>query len=373
MNTKGLKYYLLLISLISIFPIIQICFKPFKLLGLDGAYTMPQMPDINTVSFFNGSYQNDADIYIKDNAAFRGDLVRLRNQIDYSLFGNINTILTLGKDNYIFDPNYIWAREGKDLLTDSVLKRHELELVQGLKKLNKLNIPVLFCIAPNKANFYSKYLPVNTPKNNLSNQNFFINLLKKNNVFTIDFDTLFEIYKIKNKNILLPPFGAHWSIYGASLAADSIFKTINYLNNKTYQSFTQTGIEKTNKLRFTDDDYLPSMNLIWKWRSPEMSYPIIKFNNGDKPNILTISDSYFWSFYELGIIENCFDSKSEMWYYNKSVYNTKREKVKDRDSTISLHNLKQRDAIIILATGPSLKDFSYGFFHQLNNMEFNEK
>ena len=104
-----------------------------------------------------------------------------------------------------------------------------------------------------------------------------------------------------------------------------------------------------------------------------MSYPQLKFTSGLRPDLLIVSDSYFWSLYELEIVQNCFAPQSQMWYYNRSVYDTGRNKIADRSNTINLSDLKNRDAIIIVAAGPSLKDFAYGFFHQLAFMKTNEK
>ncbi len=373
MNPKGIKYFLLFFALLAIFPILQDLFHPFKLVGLDGAFTTQEKPVFTLENFRNGKYQETADIYLKDNAPFRADLVRLRNQIDYFAFGNINTILTLGKENYIFDPNYILAREGKDYLPDSILDIHAKELVAGLQVLNQLKVPVLFCFAPNKANFYSEYLPVSSPANPKNNQSFFDSLLRKNQVQVLDAGHWLGTLKNKSPYPLLPKYGAHWSIYGASLVGDSLLKSLSKMKGKSYPRLNQIGIETGTKARFTDDDYLASLNLIWKWKSPEMAYPRLSYSQGERPNILVVSDSYFWSFYDLELVQNCFAPSSLMWYYNRSVYDMNRIKVSDRDTIITPEDIKHRDAILIVATGPSLKDFAYGFFHQLSKLKMHEK
>ena len=373
MSPKGFKYFLLFFALLGIFPLVQNLFKPFKLVGLDGAFITQEQPLFSIDNFWSGKFQQTTDIYVNDNAPFRGDLVRLRNQLDYFAFGNINTILTLGKENYIFDPNYIWALEGKDLLADSILQQNSSDFKMGMKVLNDLKIPLIFCFAPNKANYYKEFLPEALLLSNKTNQLYFDSMLRKNQIPVFDAGSWFNQLKNKTPYPLIPKYGAHWSIYGASLVADSLMEILGSIKKKQYVQITQSGIETSTKARFTDDDYLASLNLIWKWSSPPMSYPQLKFTSGLRPDLLIVSDSYFWSLYELEIVQNCFAPQSQMWYYNRSVYDTGRNKIADRSNTINLSDLKNRDAIIIVAAGPSLKDFAYGFFHQLAFMKTNEK
>ncbi|MEI6509043.1 MAG: hypothetical protein WCO54_11215 [Bacteroidota bacterium] len=368
MNTKRNKYFLLFFMVVAFFPIIQEIFQPFKLVGLSGAFENHQAPDFSTQNFLDGKYQTGADEYLKENTAFRADMIRLRNQANYSFFGNINTILTLGKEHYIFDPSYISALNGNDFLTDSIRDIETNCLIKSLHILDSLHIPLIFCIAPNKASFYNEFLPQKTVEGNKTNQKYFEKLLTENHVNVINFDSWFKSIKQQSKYLLMPKYGAHWTIYGASLAGDSLFKMVEKVKQKKYASFSVSSYDESSKAKYTDDDYLPALNLIVRWNSPMMAYPQLKFNTGEKPNILAVSDSYFWSFYELEIMQNCASPKSAMWYYNKSVFDYMREKKSERNNAISYQDLKNRDAIIILAAAPSLKNFGYNFFDQLSSI-----
>ncbi|MBL0339798.1 MAG: hypothetical protein IPP71_02115 [Bacteroidetes bacterium] len=118
--------FLFIFCMLTILPPVQHIFHPFKLAGLQGAFDKGVTPQFSFSSWRTGKFQEQADYYLKNNIGFNGELVRLRNQLDYSVFGNINTVLTLGKENYIFDPNYLFAREGTDLLLiPSVLLNHK--------------------------------------------------------------------------------------------------------------------------------------------------------------------------------------------------------------------------------------------------------
>lgn len=368
MKKRYTHLFLFLFAVLASLPLFQQVFHPFKLAGLQGVYDAGTKPEFTFDSWFKGTYQKQSDFYLKNNTAFNGELVRLRNQVDYSGFGNINTILTLGKDNYIFDPNYIYAREGSDLLSDSIRQYYAQLIADDMVFLDSLKVPVLFCIAPNKANFYSGYLPEKSIASRNTNQHYFKNMLLANGISVIDFDSLFEIQKATSPYLLVPKYGAHWSTYGASVAADSLLRVVKKITKKETAFFTVSGMEVLSKPKFSDDDYLGSLNMMIKWKSPAMAYPKLVFKEGYKPNALIISDSFMWNFFDLGVIPYCFSEKSGVRYYNKTGYDVHKKKLGALSPNLALDELQERDIIILIATGPSMKDFGFRFFEQVNEL-----
>ncbi|MBL0339799.1 MAG: hypothetical protein IPP71_02120 [Bacteroidetes bacterium] len=206
----------------------------------------------------------------------------------------------------------------------------------------------------------------------LTNQSYFHTQLVTNGVHVIDFDAWFVKQKPFAAYPLIPKYGAHWSTYGAALAADSILKVIQSIKNKTYSSFNIHKVEKSEKAKFTDDDYLASLNLMKKWPSPSMAYPSLKFIGGKKPNVLIVSDSFIWNLFDLEIFQNCFDSKSQVWYYNKTVFDYGKNNMGPVSASLPINAIQNRDIIILIATGPSLKDFGYNFFEQVKTLDRDE-
>lgn len=364
--------FLLVFGILTLLPLIQHAFHPFKLAGLQGAFDKGTLPDLNITAWLDGTYQQKSDYYLKNNTGFNGEMVRLRNQLDYSCFGNINTILTLGKENYIFDPNYITARTGEDRLPDTALISKSRSILAATKLLNELNIPIIICFAPNKANFYPEYLPDSTPPPVNFNREYFKNLFIKEKVPVIDLDTWFVSLKNRVPYPLIPKYGAHWSTYGATFAGDTLLKILTATTNRPLVSFNYEDILISENSKFTDDDYLASLNLMIKWKSPAMAYPQLKFTEGDKADVLIISDSFIWNFFDLQIAQNCFDVNSRVWYYNKTAFDTNKNNLGSLSGKIELSDIQNRDAIILIATGPSLKDFGFHFFEQLESLRINE-
>jgi len=364
---KSIKIFLWVFVFVCCLPLLQFVFTPLKLKGLEGAFVKIEQSELTIQNWNNSSFQNSTTAYLKQETPFRADFVRIKNQLGYWFFDEINTILTLGKENYIFDPNYIKAFDGSDFLPENKRQQKSEALQQSKIILDSLNIPMLFCIAPNKARFYQEYLPKENQKIvSNTNQDFFEKQLKSKGIPLINFDSWFYEIKDTEDYRLIPKYGAHWSTYGAALSGKRIVNKIDELVKGNNTSYTITGVETSSKAKFTDADYLPSLNLIVKWKSPELAYPTLTFKEGKKLNALIITDSFIWNFYDLEIIQNCFSTNSEVWYYNKTVFDVNKNKVGARNKIITPKQIKNRDVILFIMTGPSMTNFGYDFLEQLN-------
>lgn len=359
MKNRSPKFFLSLFSLAVALFWIQQFFSPIKLAGLQGAFDPGEWPALTRHTWFSGSFQARADHYLKYHAAFNGELVRLRNQTDYTLFGSINTMLVLGKDRYIFDPSYVRAMEGEDLVSDSTLLKDERNLQAFLKEKA---IPVVIVFAPNKASYYRSFLPVPPVPAAVTNRTRYQELLQRNRVTYIDFDKWFLSIRDTSSWPLIPKYGAHWSTLGAAYAGDSLIKKLEWLLSTEITNLQITRMDTTSDARFQDDDYLPSLNLMTRWKSPVLAYPEIRFSDGDRPNILFISDSFIWNFYDLGMMQHCFDRQSHVVYYNKTLYDMQRNVLGPSDQVTTGRLLKDRDAVVIITSDPSLKEFAFRFF-----------
>jgi len=371
MNQQGARAFLIGFTLLALLTLFQQIFHPIKLAGLQGAFDKGEAPEFSTAEWFKGQYQVKADHYLKYNTAFNGELVRLRNQVDYSVFGNINTILTLGKENYIFDPNYIYALNGTDIPDDSTLTEKVHAVNHSIALLDSLHVPLFVFFAPNKASYYQEYLPEPLTASSKTNRAFFNSILEEHKVPVIEFSEWFLTMKSTTKYPLVPKYGAHWTTYGAYLAVDSMLEKMYSGRNEKFASFALDKIEMSDKALYTDDDYLASLNLMVKWKSPRMAYPKLSFSEGKKPTVLIISDSFIWNLYDLGIIQNCFSEKSQLRYYNKTSY----DYLKNNQGPVfnlSIENLKMCDFVVVISSDPSLKDFGFGFFESLNHLTNHE-
>ena len=359
-------------ALILILVSLQFIFQPFKLVGLSGSYTKFNSPEFSFSAFTKGNYQKKVDYYATTSTPFRGDLVRLKNQIGYTLFNEINTNLILGKENYLFDPNYTNAFTGKDLFSHKIQQQWEKDIQQLSEITQENGIIPIFIIAPNKSRYFESHLP-QVHKKGKTNQEVLAKMLLNHGINVFNVDDWFMLLKNKVPYPLIPPHGAHWSDYGVALVSDSL----NQLLQKSFNGIPEVTIgpiEVSNKAKGIDGDYLPSLNLIQKFDSPlELAYPQMIYSKGKKLNTLVLSDSFMWNLFRNDFFKAHCKASSLFSYYNNATYNLDKERINETAINFKANQLKQFEVLIIIATGPSIKEgFAYSLFNAEERGGLNE-
>ena len=358
---------LIFILLVLVFPAIQKMFNIIKVEWLKGAIIKIDKIELTTYNWFSGEYQEQSEKYFNENFGFRNAFIRLNNEIGFDFFrkAKANGVI-IGKNDYLFEENYIKAYYGTDFIgKDSIDQRMDrLKYVQDtLKKLNK-NIILIF--AAGKGSYYPEYIPDKfRVKKRMTNYDYHLKLAKDFKINYIDFNDYFLKNKHKCKHPLYPQYGIHWSKYGMCLAADSIIRYIEKMRNIDMNNLYWKKVDIENP-KDEDYDIANGMNLIFKLKSFKMGYPQIKFENVKskvKPNLLVISDSYYWGMFNFGI-SNVFN-KSHFWYYNKEVYpETFSKPLFTRDIDLK-KEINDHDVIIIMSTQATITDLGWGFIEKL--------
>ena len=382
MKLRPVKHFILpLLIIISIIPIVQLI-RPFQfkwIQPLKGAVVNTSYPELSWEEWFSGSYQEQFESYFNDNIWIRPWLVRVHNQIQFSLFGKAHANgVIIGKDNYLYENNYIRAYNGEDFIgTNEIHKKiDDLKLLQD--KLNSFGKTLLVVLAPGKGNFYPEYFPPERPAITTDSTNYKVyskELIEKG-INHIDFNKWFVEMKDTSQYMLYPKYGIHWSYYGMLLAADSIIKHIESDREIEMPSIELENFEISTKLRSSDYDIGKGMNLMFQMKSEPMCYPHIRIinPNNKKPKAIVISDSFYWSMFNFGMGKNIF-SIGGFWYYNKQIYpdNFKNETlVQDIDMR---QRILDSEVIMLMSTDANLSKFSWGFVEDankyLNGTKFN--
>ena len=154
---KGL---LSIIFIVMLLPMIQNKFNLFELPPLKGDVEYPIETSINRHAWFSGKYQEIQETYLNSMFGLRSFCVRLNNQIAYSAFNKAKANgVIIGKENYLFEKNYIDAYIGNDFIgQDSIAKTiNQLKFINDT--LLKLKKNLIIVLAPGKASFYPEYIP----------------------------------------------------------------------------------------------------------------------------------------------------------------------------------------------------------------------
>ncbi len=349
-----------------LFPIMQVKLKLFEIKPLNGYIEYPPEVEFSFSDWFSSKYQEEKEAHLNARFGFRSTCIRLQNQIAYSLFNKVNANgVIFGKENYFYEECYLLAYNGCDFLGQDSINKTLSRLKFVSDTLKKLNKQLIIVFAAGKASFYPEYIPDKYVKTNVTNTNYkaFSNGAKQLGLNTIDFNAWFMKNKSTSKYPLYPKHGIHWSNYGMALVADSIIKTIELLRgiNMPTISFNEVEIKKPHG---DDTDIGDGLNLLFELTSFDMAYPklFVKEDGKDKPNVLVISDSFYWGMYNFGI-SNCFNSP-HFWYYNQQVYPESATKELLTSSLNTGEEILKNDVIIIMATEATLKNIGWGFIEK---------
>jgi hypothetical protein len=324
MRTVKNILFALIMGLLFI-PLVQKSSDIIRSKDLYGYFVPKKKPDLTLKSWFSGKYQDSATAYYNENPPLRSDLVRLYNQVDYSLFSIPHAEkIVRGKKGYLFSEEYIHAWLGEKFAgrTNCNYKVYQLQNLQEFLWKEK-GILLLVVFTPDKATFFPEYIPDRFLKKekDTSNYSYYSERCAEKNINTIDFNRMFLKAKDTSRYPLYPKTGIHWSTYGAVLAGDSLAKYIKSKLNRPVPQMKIDRLEISKEARDLDADIEETMNLIFPIPHPDYAYPQFHFTETgtQKPMALFVGDSFYWEWYNLGIIRNLFGNE-DFWFYNSDVF-----------------------------------------------------
>ncbi len=348
----------------------QYQFNFIKTNPLDGSYEKFEKPSFKYFTWqrwFNEDFQNTFNTKFENNIGFRNPLIRLKNQIDYSLFKVSNNYkVIIGANNCLFEEGYILDYCGQNFVGKTYIdeKLRRAKWVQDYLKTK--GIDLIFVFEPGKASYHSEFIPerYHPEKKLLSNYKFYTQRCKELGIANLDLNKWFLSLKDTTKYPLYPRYGVHWSTYGMMLAADTLIKYIEKVHSIQIPHIYWNEMTITNKLKDADFDIEKTLNLAFELPHETMAYPKLLFEQNKaktKPNVLTIADSYYWSIFNNNIPQNIF-SKQQFWYYNKTIYpDIWGENAKYVDKLDFKKEVESQDVILIMLTEMNLYNAFYQF------------
>ena len=363
------RLLLALLLLLLLLPALQARFHFVELPALGGYTELAPRANFSPDALFNNSYQPALEKYLEDRIGFREWLIRLRNQLAYSVFklGRANNTV-IGKDDIMFDGNAVNSYLGHDFVGEEEIDRNVRRFKDVQDTLARQGKLLVFVIAPGKTRIYPEMLPAyyrNQPRTR-SNYTAYSEKLAAAGVNLVDFGALFRQWKDTSAYPLFPRGGIHWSLLGRDMAVDTLLGYIRQRGHFNIPDCRITSREYSTKPRDTDDDLAKVLNL---FREPEaflMAYPKLEFAplppGPSKPNLLLVGDSFAWSL--IPYVPAAFGPESRLWYYNEEVQWSGTGAMPEGRQVNSLDKraeLKARDVVLVLFTEPNLTGFDHNF------------
>lgn len=333
---------------------------------LKGVVIEKERPVFSPEGFFSGDYQQQSMDYIEDHIGLRPYLVRLYNQVRFSWFHSSGSEeVVLAKDGLtLMTPGYIDSYYGRSFIgADTIAQRvHLLEALQA--ELQKKNKHLLLVLSPGKASFYPELIPPYFRKaSTLSNYDGYTAAFKNTSLHVLDFKKWFIDQKDTVSRALFPPYGAHWTKYGASLAADSLRSYMEHLSGKKMAARTLKRFDRSNGLNGQDYDLGDLLNLYTVLPAAELYNPKLEYQKSktdDHPNVLVIGDSYWWNLRETRMPDEQW-GEYRFLYYFKTCYDQRHGLVKKLEEINLQEEISRADFIIIMSTEANDHIFPFGF------------
>ena len=358
-------------------PLIQKIVPFYESKPLNGSQEQHADADFTWGGFFKGSYQKKKEEHLIDSIGFKNEMVRINNQMAYSLFDIPRAkSVVLGKDEYFYEESYINEYNGLNFVGDDSIKFIVNRLAEFRDIIEKKGKHILFVMAPGKASFYPEYIPKPFSSQEGENTNYksYSKYLSQLGINTIDFRSYFNSMRHISKYPLIPQTGIHWSFYGQKIAIDSIISFIeqkfNYNLPDAILDTLLIGPPKKN-----DIDLEKAFNLFFTIGKLKMAVPKFHFESKkgkDKVSCITISDSFYWQMFNRGMSNKCF-TNGKFWYYNKRIY-PDFYKNSSRVSEVNVwKKIEETDVVLFLLTEANLYKFPFDFFKELdkNPLEIN--
>tara|TARA_R110002050_G_scaffold93616_3_gene195520 strand:+ start:10086 stop:11393 length:1308 start_codon:yes stop_codon:yes gene_type:complete len=374
-DLKIKKWLFGLFSVVFLYPMVELV-TPIKIsVLLHKSNLTTSIVDFTGESWFSGSYQESFSDYVNDNIGFYPLFVKIHNQIEYDLFGNIYTGNVLaGKEDFLFEKAYVEAYFGREFKGLKTIRKNVSQLKELQDTLANRGKYFMVCLAAGKCTYYPEYIPEEAEKDS-TNYEYYVKEFKKEGINHIDVNPWFLQMKDSLGYLLYPQYGIHWSHYGAILVTDSIAKKFSKENSWDLPEMHIVERTYSDVAKYYDNDIANSMNLFKEVQPQPMIYPKFEWRGekSKKPlKLLIVGDSFTWDLFEYSRIgSECFD-EVEFWFYNQTVH---RDAASEGGNSNGLPTLTRHldiakkiddfDAFLLLSNEPNLANFGWNFTNDL--------
>lgn len=345
---------------------------------LTGAYKAspePGLDEFSTSSWLDGSFQETFSSRLEQHIGFRNTLVRINNQVDYSLYHQAHAEgVIVGLKGELFEEDYLKEYTGLYFVGDSVWKNKAIQLKAVQDTLSKLGKTLIVVFEPGKGSFYPERMPrkYSALQKSESNYDCMRRYLLQNKVNVLDLNQYFISIKDHAKFPVFPKGGTHWSYYGAALAADTTLKYIENLRKTDLPDMEIANLKASDSIRHPDYDIGLAMNLLFRIPQPRLANPVINFSNRltkTRPDVLIAGDSFYFNWLNNRIPANAFNT-CDFWYYNKNITRSDGSEAGSATQRNFKDEILKRDIIIIMITERFHHAFAWRFDEQIYDLFF---
>ncbi len=358
------RKYNILFGILLFCMVIHFAFKPLNLIKdkeLAGFYIAPENVALNAENYFSGKFQDSTEKSINYQFGLFPGFTRIHHQIEYSFFNRIHVKdVHIGKNGYLYRycVGCITEKTFDSLYLEKYLDKYLL-LQDSLKTVGK---NIVWIIAPDKNIVFSEYLPSNLKQGDKVYAYYWTlqKAFKRKGIDFIDFNELAFREKNKYPYAVFNKGGVHWTNAYAARCFDSVCK---YLEKRTDIKIKNTITNRKVEHPWGPDiDMEEAANLLLPLQQDRLYLSdVVSESNSKNKKLLLVGDSFAHMWTWTKYYQNCFDSQSEFWYYNREINtlaNIHKRMVKHEAVA---QNIKDVDLIIIVFNAANAEYLDYGF------------
>ena len=368
-KSSNYKYHFLFVFAVLYLPMLSQFFEWNWVAPLKGYQVSAKYPDFNTTNFINGKWQQGIENHRRERLQFRPLLIRLNNQIKYSLFNSLNAkSIKQGKNNYLFEFRYITSYLGTNFIGTHKLRQNVQQLAELRDSLASHDVHFQLIIAAGKG----FYMPENIParllaqKQDSTNYEAMLPLLDAYKIDFLDFNNLLIDQKATSQYPLFTKGNTHWSFYAIADITDTLISHLENRLGKNLPAYQRASLRQSTKPRYyTEQGIFNSLNLLWTDFRDTFYYRDLEPKqdtsaNYYRPKVWVVGDSFYGTLRTYQVPQYFFDSTSLFLYYNKIVHPQKGRQYRVNEIKNYKEQLKAQDVIIFFVTEASLQDAGWG-------------
>lgn len=370
MSKTTIKY--ILFSLILAVLLFPLCFQASKgtiTKPLKGYQAPPEKVDFSTANWWAGNWQEYIELYAKDQLQARHFLIRLNNQLKFSLFNQVNANgIERGKNDFYFEYRYISAYLGRNYQGEEHYQEKVAKLQELSDTLQAHGVETLFVIASGKANFMPEHLPKKYDKVQKLRNNYeaFIEQMNASSVPYLDLNQYLLDMKDTASYPLYTKGNVHWSFYAISFVTDTLIATIEKQLDQSLPAYSRTPVSLAYEpTYYTEGGIFNSLNLYWTELRDTFAYRDVieeKSINENKyrPKIWAIGDSFYGTLHTYKVPHQFFDHQSLFFYYNHSIVDQENKNYEAGTITSYLDQIEEQDMILFFTTDAGIPGCGWG-------------
>ena len=357
-----------LIMAILLFPMVFQLSSGTIVHPLKGWQPPPKEVDLQWSNIKQGKWQDQKEAAAKYFLQARHFLIRLNNQLKYSLFGKLNSKDVIqGKEGYLFEERYIRTHLGLDFLGDESI-RENVEMIKGFTdSLKRNDAELLFVFASGKGMFMPEYFPEkyqNHPKKT-NNYETYLKYIKQYEVPYLDLNQYLVDLKDTAAYGLYTKGNTHWSEYALTYVLDTLFITIEKQLDIDLLDYSYDSVEIAPKARGLDAGIFKALNLYWTQLEEQYAYRAINIKEDEvlqknKPKIWIIGDSFFGTLFNDYLPQRFFDPSSKFLYYFQQIWTFDGQKYPTTNLEDLRGSVEEQDMIIVFITDANLGSCCWG-------------